>query len=57
VVEDGKAATRRVKPGNVSGTGIIIDSGLTGGELVIVEGLQSIRPGTPVRASPVAPAG
>jgi len=57
VVEDGKAATRRVKPGSASGTGIVIDSGLTGGELVIVEGLQSIRPGTPVRASPVAPAG
>jgi membrane fusion protein (multidrug efflux system) len=57
VVDDGKAATRRVKPGNVIGTGIVIDSGLTGGELVIVEGLQSIRPGTPVRASPVAPAG
>lgn len=57
VVEDGKAATRRVKPGAASGTGITIDSGLTGGELVIVEGLQSVRPGTPVRASPVAPAG
>jgi membrane fusion protein, multidrug efflux system len=56
VVEDGKAAIRRVKPGGESGTGIVIDSGLTGGELVIVEGLQSVRPGAPVRASPVAPA-
>jgi len=57
VVEDGKAATRRVKPGGASGTGIVIESGLTGGELVIVEGLQSIRPGAAVRASPVTPAG
>jgi len=57
VVEDGKAATRRVKPGGASGTGIVIESGLTGGELVVVEGLQSIRPGAAVRASPVTPAG
>jgi membrane fusion protein, multidrug efflux system len=57
IVADGKAAIRRVKPGAESGTGIVINSGLTGGELVIVQGLQSIRPGTPVRATPVAPAG
>jgi membrane fusion protein, multidrug efflux system len=57
VVEDGKAAVKRVKTGGPSGTGIVIESGLTGGELVIVEGLQSIRPGAPVRAAPVTPAG
>jgi len=57
VVEDGKAAVRRVKTGGASGTGIVIDSGLTGGELVIVEGLQSIRPGVSVRATPMTPAG
>jgi membrane fusion protein (multidrug efflux system) len=57
VVEDGKAVVKRVKTGGLSGTGIVIDSGLTGGELVVVEGLQSIRPGAPVRAAPVTPAG
>ena len=57
VVEDGKAAVRRVKTGGPSGTGIVIEQGLSGGELVVVEGLQSIRPGTPVRATPVASAG
>ncbi|MGB8043649.1 MAG: efflux RND transporter periplasmic adaptor subunit, partial [Pseudolabrys sp.] len=57
VVEDGKAVVRRIKTGGASGTGIVIDSGLTGGELVVVEGLQSIRPGAAVRATPVAPAG
>jgi membrane fusion protein (multidrug efflux system) len=57
IVTDGKAAIRRVKPGAESGTGIVINSGLTGGELVIVQGLQSIRPGAPVRATPVGPAG
>jgi len=39
VVEDGKAATRRVKPGGTHGTGVVIDSGLNGGELIIVEGI------------------
>lgn len=55
VVEDGKAAMRRIKPGRASGTGVVVESGLKGGELVIVNGLQSIRPGAPVRANPVPP--
>jgi membrane fusion protein, multidrug efflux system len=53
VVEDGKAVVKRVKPGAESGTGIVIEQGLSGGEQVIVDGLQSLRPGTAVRASPV----
>src|SRR5215510_15080942 len=40
VVEDGKAAVRRVKPGPESGTGIVVEQGLSGGEQVIVDGLQ-----------------
>jgi len=56
VVENGKAAVRRVKPGGESGTNVVIDSGLSGGEQVIVEGLQSVRPGAAVRASPLPPA-
>jgi membrane fusion protein (multidrug efflux system) len=54
VADDGKAVIRRVKPGGESGTGVVIDQGLSGGELVIVEGLQSLRAGMPVRASRVA---
>jgi membrane fusion protein, multidrug efflux system len=60
VVDDGKATVRRIKPGDESGTGIVVESGLSAGDLVIVEGLQSLRPGTPVRAAPmpaVAPGG
>jgi membrane fusion protein (multidrug efflux system) len=53
VVEDGKAVVKRVKPGGESGTGTVIDEGLSGGELVIVEGLQSVRPGMAVRANPL----
>ena len=44
---------RRLKLGDESGTDVVVESGLSGGELVIVEGLQGIRPGVPVRASPM----
>ena len=55
VVEDGKAAVRRVKTAGESGAGVVVESGLNGGEEVIVQGLQSVRPGAAVRASPVQP--
>ena len=55
IVEDGKAAIRRVKTGGPSGGGMIVTEGLSGGEQVVVQGLQSLRPGTPVTASPAAP--
>jgi membrane fusion protein (multidrug efflux system) len=55
VVEDGKAVVKRVKTGGESGAGVVVDSGLTGGEQVIVEGLQSVRPGAPVHATPIQP--
>jgi len=56
VVEDGKAVTRRVKTGGAQGTGVVIDDGLKGGELVIVDKLQAVRPGASVVANPVQPA-
>ena len=56
VVEDGKAAVRRVKPGGESGPNVVINEGLKGGEQVIVEGLQGVRPGLAVQARPVAKA-
>jgi membrane fusion protein (multidrug efflux system) len=53
VVEDGKAAVKRVNPGAESGTDVVIDQGLSGGEQIIVEGLQNVRAGVPVRAAPM----
>ena len=53
VVEDGKAVVRRIKPGGESGTDTVVQEGLSGNEQVIVEGLQGVRPGIPVKASPV----
>jgi membrane fusion protein (multidrug efflux system) len=55
VVEEGKAAIRRIKTGGANGDDTIVTEGLSGGEQVIVEGLQSLRPGAAVRASPAAP--
>jgi membrane fusion protein (multidrug efflux system) len=52
-VEDGKAVVKRVKTGGERGANVIIESGLTGGEQVIVQGLQGVRPGIAVRASPL----
>jgi membrane fusion protein, multidrug efflux system len=54
-VEDGKAVVKRIKPGGDVGPNVIVNEGLNGGEQIIVEGLQSIRAGQRVQASP-APA-
>jgi len=53
VVDDGKVAVRRLKVSGELGPDVIVEDGLKGGELIIVEGLQSIRPGAPVRAAPL----
>ena len=51
-VEDGKATVKRVKPGSTIDTGVVIEQGLSGGELVIVDGLLLVRPEIEVRATP-----
>jgi membrane fusion protein, multidrug efflux system len=51
-VENGKATVKRVKPGSTTDTAVVIEQGLSGGELVIVDGLLLVRPGTEVRATP-----
>jgi membrane fusion protein (multidrug efflux system) len=53
VVDNGKAAVRRVKTGGESGANIVVLEGLKGGEQVIVEGVQSVRAGQDVMATPL----
>ena len=53
VVEDSKAVVKRLKLGGESGTDAVVEAGLSGGELVIVQGIQNVRPGMPVRANPL----
>lgn len=57
VVENGKAVQRRVKAGSASGADAVITEGLSGGEQVIVNRLQGVRPGLPVRATPAGLSG
>jgi membrane fusion protein (multidrug efflux system) len=57
VVSVGDTATARdVKPGPWSGDLWIIDSGLSPGDRVIVDGVQKVAPGRPVRPVPLAAA-
>lgn len=53
VVEDGKAAVKRIKVGADQGPDVIVEQGLSAGEIVIVDGLQGVRPGLAVRANPL----
>lgn len=55
VVADGKAEIRPVKVGPRDGSDWVIESGLKAGETIIVEGIQKVRGGTPVNASPWTP--
>ncbi len=52
---EGKAERRNVKLGQSTPTTAAIASGLKAGDLVIVEGLQRVRPGISVQASPATP--
>jgi membrane fusion protein (multidrug efflux system) len=53
VVEDGKAVVKRVKLGAETGTNVVVEEGLSAGAQVIVEGLQGVRAGIAVHASPL----
>lgn len=55
VAENGKAAIKRLKLGGESGPDVVVDDGLKGGELVVVQGMESLRPGATVIASPAQP--
>lgn len=55
VVVDGKATVRRVKTGGPIGPEVAINEGLKAGDIVIVQGLQALRPGAPVIANPIQP--
>ena len=53
VVENGKAVIKRIRIGAEVGTDVVVEQGLDGGEQVIVQGLQGIRPGATVQAAPL----
>jgi membrane fusion protein (multidrug efflux system) len=53
VGEDNKVALRSVVIGPKAGSFTVIEHGVDAGERVIVEGMQRVRPGTPVSATEV----
>ncbi len=55
IVENGKVAIRRITTGGASGADVIVSDGLSGGEQIIVEGLQTLRAGMAVQARPASP--
>jgi membrane fusion protein (multidrug efflux system) len=54
---EGKVAPRPVKTEGAYGANWIVSNGLKAGDTVIVEGLQKVKPGAPVKALPWTPAG
>jgi len=52
VDKDGKTETRPVRMGEWTGQDWIVEEGLSGGETVIVGGLNRLRPGIPVKPVP-----
>jgi len=51
---DGKAVLRTLSVDQTVGDNWLVTGGLKPGEKVIVEGLQRVRPGAPVKAAPIA---
>jgi membrane fusion protein (multidrug efflux system) len=49
---DGKVVPRPIQTGSAQGEKWIVTEGLKQGDIVIVEGLQKIKPGAPVKAVP-----
>jgi membrane fusion protein (multidrug efflux system) len=51
VGQDGKVEVRQIAVSQTVGDRWLVDGGLSAGDRVIIEGLQRVRPGTPVQAT------
>jgi membrane fusion protein (multidrug efflux system) len=54
VGEENRAQRRPVRLGRTINVDVVVEEGLQGGETVIVDGLQRVRPGQPVNPAPAA---
>ncbi|HEY9044724.1 MAG TPA: efflux RND transporter periplasmic adaptor subunit [Ohtaekwangia sp.] len=57
VADSAKATQVKIKLGKQIGRNIIIREGLKEGDVIITEGIQNLREGTPINIAPPAPAG
>lgn len=48
LAEEGKVLVRRIKTGQEMGTKVVVEEGLAGGETLLINGFQKVRPGAPV---------
>ncbi|GGJ31171.1 efflux RND transporter periplasmic adaptor subunit [Neoroseomonas lacus] len=55
VGEGNKAERRNITLGRSTGEVAVVETGLQGGETVVVDGVQRVRPGQPVNPAPAAP--
>jgi membrane fusion protein (multidrug efflux system) len=55
--EDNRAVIRRIKTGDRVGTDWSVTSGLAHGEVIIVSGIQKVRPGIVVAPQPASTGG
>lgn len=55
VTGEKKVEVRRLTLGRSAGTDVVVDEGLNEGDLVIVEGIQKVRPGSVVEPTTVSP--
>ncbi len=55
VADQGRAAVRRIRTGQPQGGRVAVEEGLKPGDLLVVDGIQRIRPGAPVQPVPQAP--
>jgi len=53
---DGKVEVREIETGPVKGSEQVVESGLAGGETIIVDGIQKVRAGMAVAPHPIADA-
>jgi len=53
VNQQNEVATVEIELGPATGNSVVVDSGLEGGETIIVEGFQKVRPGMQVNPQPV----
>jgi len=55
VAAENRAERRNVQLGHSIADQVVIERGLSGGEQVVTEGVQRVRPGQPVQPGPAGP--
>jgi hypothetical protein len=52
VNKESKVETRRIEAGSIVGDKLAVKTGLNKGDIIIIEGIQKVKPGLKVKATP-----